>query len=63
MAVCERNYNLLTGEAYGNDFIGIAPAKAKPGTPWCCTAGTIRSVSETKGGAHQDKSNSGGSCC
>ncbi|MFA6052686.1 MAG: methyltransferase domain-containing protein [Methylobacter sp.] len=63
MAVCERNYNLLTGEAYGNDFIGIAPAEAKPGTPWCCTAGAIRSVAETKGGSHQDKSSSGGSCC
>ncbi|MDD5412177.1 MAG: methyltransferase domain-containing protein [Methylobacter sp.] len=63
MAVCERNYNLLTGETYGNDFIGIAPAAAKPDTPWCCKSGTIRSVSETKGGAHQDKSGSGGNCC
>jgi arsenite methyltransferase len=63
MAVCERNYNLLTDETYGNDFIGIAPAEAKPGTPWCRPSGTIRPVSETKGGAHQDKSGSGGSCC
>jgi hypothetical protein len=34
MAVCERNFKLLTSETYNNDFIGIAPAtreKASPG--------------------------------
>jgi len=63
MAVCERNYKLLTSDTYNNDFIGIAPAEEKPGKPWCCATGTIRAVAETKGGQHQDKSNIGGGCC
>lgn len=61
MAVCERNYNLLTGETYANDFIGIAPAVQSEGVAWCCAAGTIRPIAETKGGIHKD--NSGSSCC
>ncbi len=63
MAVCERNYNLLTSGTYAEDFIGITPATLGEGTPWCCTPGTIRAVAETKGGVHEDKSNSGTSCC
>jgi len=63
MAVCERNYKLLTSDTYGNDFIGIAPVEEIPGKPWCCDSGTIRAVAETKGGRHQDKSNTGGGCC
>ena len=63
MAVCERNYKLLTSDAYNNDFIGIAPVEEKPGKPWCCDTGTIRAVAETKGAQHQDKSNTGGGCC
>jgi ubiquinone/menaquinone biosynthesis C-methylase UbiE len=63
MAVCERSYKLLTGEAYGDDFIGIAPLQENPGNPWCAPAGTIRSVRETKGARHQDKCISSGGCC
>ena len=63
MAVCERNYKLLTGDTYGDDFIGIAPAEEQEGKPWNCATGTIRAVSETKGGRHQDKCNPGGGCC
>lgn len=63
MAVCERNYSLLTSDIYNNDFIGIAPAEEKPSKPWCCDTGAIRAVAETKGGQHQDKSNTGGGCC
>jgi ubiquinone/menaquinone biosynthesis C-methylase UbiE len=63
MAVCERNYKLLTSETYGDDFIGITPAIIGEGKAWCCAPGTIRAVTETKGGQHQDKSNSGASCC
>jgi ubiquinone/menaquinone biosynthesis C-methylase UbiE len=63
MAVCERNFQLLTGETYGDDFIGIAPAQLGAGKPWNCATGTLRSASETKGGHHQNTSNSGGSCC
>ncbi len=61
MAVCERNYNLLTSEAYGDDFIGIAPAIEQEGNAWCHAPGTIRSIAETKGGLH--KNISGSSCC
>ncbi|MGZ8227691.1 MAG: methyltransferase domain-containing protein [Methylococcaceae bacterium] len=63
MAVCERTCKLLTGDAYGSDFIGIAPAEEWPGTPWDCATGSLRAVSETKGGRHQDKCNPGGGCC
>ena len=63
MAVCERNFKLLTGDTYGDDFIGIAPAEEQEGTSWNCATGTIRAVSETKGGRHQDKCNPGGGCC
>jgi arsenite methyltransferase len=63
MAVCERTYQLLTGDAYGDHFIGIAPATEFPGTPWDCATGTIRSVAATKGGQHQDKCSPGGACC
>lgn len=63
MAVCERSYKLLTGEAYGDDFIGIAPLQERAGNAWCAPAGTIRSVSETKGATHQDKCISSGGCC
>jgi hypothetical protein len=63
MAVCERNYKLLTSEAYTNDFIGIVPAEELAGKPWHCATGSLRAVAETKGGQHQDKSNKGGGCC
>jgi SAM-dependent methyltransferase len=62
MAVCERNYKLLTSETYNNDFIGIAPAEVRAGKPWNCAAGTLRAVADTKGGQHEDKSNAGGCC-
>ena len=63
MAVCERSYKLLTGEAYGDDFIGIAPVQERDGNPWCAPAGTIRPVGETKGAQHQDSCISSGGCC
>jgi len=63
MAVCERSYRLLTGETYGDDFIGIPPAQEVAGKPWDCATGTLRAVSESKGGQHLDKCNPGGGCC
>lgn len=65
MAVCERSCRILTGPAYGADFIGIAPLQDNPGVPWCAPPGTVRPVSETKGGRHhQDQcADSGGCCC
>jgi arsenite methyltransferase len=63
MAVCERTYQLLTGFAYSEHFIGITPANQFPGTPWDCATGTIRDASATKGGQHQDKCSPGGACC
>ncbi|MDQ7090401.1 MAG: methyltransferase domain-containing protein [Methylococcales bacterium] len=58
MAVCERNFNLLTRGVYGDDFIGIAPADEREGVEWNCETGKIRSVAETKGSQHQNSS-----CC
>ncbi|ASF46854.1 methyltransferase domain-containing protein [Methylovulum psychrotolerans] len=63
MAVCERNYQLLTSGAYGSDFIGISPAQEQPGKPWDCATGTLRPVSATKNGVHEDKCAPGGGCC
>lgn len=62
MAVCERTYRLLTSAAYGEQFIGIAPATNNPGKPWDCATGTIRTASETKGGLHQNTCHSTGCC-
>lgn len=62
MAVCERTYRLLTNTAYGDQFIGIAPAANNPGKPWDCATGTIRTASETKGGVHQNTCQSTGCC-
>ena len=63
MAVCERNFKLLTSEVFGNDFIGIAPMTESEGKPWDCRSGTIRTVAETKGGVHQDNNSCGTSSC
>lgn len=61
MAVCERSYNLLTGEAYADQFIGIAPAQESPLQIECHAPGTLRSVAETKDSAH--KSDTAPCCC
>ncbi len=58
MAVCERNFKLLTSDVFGNDFIGIAPMTESEGKLWDCHPGTIRAVAETKGGVYQDNN-----CC
>jgi ubiquinone/menaquinone biosynthesis C-methylase UbiE len=61
MAVCERSYHLLTGAAYADQFIGIAPVQEKTPQNWCHAPGTVRPASETKGSAH--KADSGPCCC
>jgi arsenite methyltransferase len=53
MAVCARSYRLLTGPAYNDQFIGIAPATEHKPNPWCCQPGTLRPASESKGGIHK----------
>ncbi|NOQ36729.1 MAG: methyltransferase domain-containing protein [Methylococcaceae bacterium] len=64
MAVCERNFKLLTSEAYGDDFIGLAPAEEREGVVWNCQAGVLRPAAETKGSQYQnDSCCSGTSCC
>jgi ubiquinone/menaquinone biosynthesis C-methylase UbiE len=62
MAVCERNFKLLTGSVFGDDFIGIAPAVESDGKVWDCKPGTIRTAAESKGGIHQNNCCSN-SCC
>jgi ubiquinone/menaquinone biosynthesis C-methylase UbiE len=52
MAVCERSFKLLTGAAYNDQFIGIAPAQEQAPQNWCHAPGTLRPVAETKGSAH-----------
>jgi len=65
MAVCERTFRLLTGAAYGDQFIGIVPAQDNPGKPWDCATGTLRPAQETKGEMHQNTNACapGGGCC
>jgi len=63
MAVCARTYRMLTETApYRDAFIGISPAMARQPRVWCAPAGTVRPVSETKGGSHVGD-NSGSCCC
>lgn len=60
IATCERNFKLLTSDAYNNQFIGIAPSQVLEGRPWCCQPGTLRPAAVSKGAVHQaDKS----TCC
>ncbi len=60
-ALCERSYHLLTGAAYDNQFIGIAPVQEKTPKNVCHVPDTLRTASETKGSAH--KADSGSCCC
>ncbi len=60
MAVCERSYRLLTGDAYNGEFIGIEPAHNGEPVTWCAPAGTLRPAAESKGGMHQGGDTS---CC
>jgi hypothetical protein len=61
MAVCERSFRLLTGAAYADQFIGIAPAQEYTPQNWCHAPGTLRPVAETKGAAH--KADCAPGCC
>lgn len=61
MAVCERTCELLTGGAYGEDFIGITPAIQGEPKALCAPPGTRRPASETKGGIYT--TGYGDSCC
>lgn len=63
MAVCERNFHLLTSSVFGDEFIGIAPQVESEGQLWDCRPGTIRAAAETKGGVHQNNDCCGGSSC
>ncbi|HEU0282596.1 MAG TPA: hypothetical protein VFQ99_02345, partial [Gallionella sp.] len=62
MAVCERTFALLTSGAYGDDFIGIAPAARGEPRAFCAPAGTRRSAAETKGGTYTTTCGGGGCC-
>ncbi len=61
MAVCERSFNLLTSEAYNNQFIGIKPAQEDAPQSWCHASGSVRPAADTKGAAH--KADGAPSCC
>lgn len=63
MAVCERNFKLLTSGVLGDDFIGVAPALETEGKLWDCRPGTIRAVAETKSGIHQTDCCGDSRCC
>ncbi len=63
MAVCERNYKLLTSPIYGTDFIGIAPAQTQASKPWDCPSGTIRAVADSKSPQPQNNCNPNSGCC
>ena len=58
MAVCERVFNLLTSDVYGDDFIGILPNEGYEATASDCQPGKLRPIAETKGSQHQNNS-----CC
>jgi len=53
MAVCERSCKLLTGGAYADHFIGIAPVQEQTPQNWRHASGALRPAAETKGAAHK----------
>lgn len=62
IAVCERTYRLLTGDAYGDDFIGLPPMQRGEPAHFCAPHGTRRPAAVAKGAAHAI-ANTGGRCC
>jgi ubiquinone/menaquinone biosynthesis C-methylase UbiE len=63
MAVCERNFKLLTSGVFKDDFIGIVPAQEIAGALWDCRPGTLRTAAETKGSEHKNNSCNKDRCC
>ena len=63
MAVSDKMYELLTSEAYTDDFIGIAPGEDIEPSEWSFEPGSLRSAKQTKGSAHKDNSSDGSCCC
>ncbi len=62
MAVCERSCKLLTGGAYADHFIGIAPVQEQTPQNWRHASGALRPAAETKGAAHKADCASSGCC-
>jgi len=62
MAVCERSCKLLTGGAYADHFIGIAPVQEQMPQNWRHASGALRPAAETKGAAHKADCASSGCC-
>ena len=66
-AVCRKTYDILTGEPYGEETIGIAPlieVAEQDATPFDCRTDDLRSPRETKRGIVRDDIAPGtNSCC
>lgn len=64
VAVSARFFENLTLGAYKDHFIGVQP-QTPPAekNAFCSKPGTLRPVTETKGGKHANSGNSGGGCC
>jgi SAM-dependent methyltransferase len=60
MAVCERSYQLLTSDVYGEQFIGIAPTQEQSPQAWHHKNGALRPVTDTKSAA---RSSDNPPCC
>jgi len=63
MAVSDKMYELLTGEAYGEDFIGIGPAEDFETCEWNAEPGSLRSADQTKDSSHKKDHTHEGGCC
>jgi len=63
MAVSDKMYELLTSEAYGEDFIGIEPAEDFETCEWNAEPGSLRSAAQTKGSSHKKDHTHEGGCC
>jgi len=62
IAVSQRTFELLMSSAYADSFIGVEPSQAFSNGCFNKPAGTVRLVSETKGGKQSGGDSSSGCC-
>ena len=65
MAVCDKTYNILTGEPYARDIVPVPPLKTislKNARAFACGQNSLRAPAETKGRRYRKTENAAARC-
>jgi len=65
MAVCDKTYEILTGDPYASDVVSVPPLKEVPlkkAKPFACGQTALRPPAETKGKRYRKTENEGATC-